>query len=402
MVNLKERSLPPVWLVGTVLSIFLLQVAVTLARPVSTYRLLALGADGTTLGLTAACFAIPPMLLAVSFGRWTERHNPAVLMVLGVVVAAVGAFALVVVEAIPAFALATTALGIGHMSATIGGQSNMAQAQSSLTRISRFGALTTISALGQIVGPVLGGVIIGHSDNPDLLSTSSALQVAAWVFVGGLPAAVIAMRTTTIQKSTVRTGKPERVWGLLRIRGMPAALMTSFSAKGANDLLLVYVPLLGASVGLTSSQVGILLGISSSGALFARAATPWFVRRIPSVNLTVVATVVAASCLLIVGLSHNLTPMMLAMSVLGFAIGLTQTTTMDWVVDLVDDTSRGSALGMRVATNRVGQTFILAAAGAVSQWFGVEAAFALLALVMFGTALAGALNARRDRQSEGK
>ena len=400
VVNLKERNLPPLWLVGTVASIFLLQVAVTLARPVSTYRLLALGADGTTLGLTAACFAVPPMLLAISFGRWAERHHPAILMVLGFVVAAVGAFALVVVEAIPAFALATTALGIGHMSGTIGGQSIMAQAQSSLTRISRFGTLTTISALGQIVGPVLGGVIIGHSDEPSLASTSSALQVAAWVFVGGLPAAAIAMRTT-MQKSTVRTGKPERVWGLLRRRGMPAALMTSFSAKGANDLLLVYVPLLGASVGLTSSQVGILLGISSSGALLARAATPWFVRRIPSVNLTVVATVIAALCLLIVGLSNNLTPMMVAMSVLGFAIGLTQTTTMDWVVDLVDDTSRGSALGMRVATNRVGQTFILAAAGVVSQWFGVESAFALLALVMLVTAGAGALSARGGAQSEG-
>ena len=79
-----------------------------------------------------------------------------------------------------------------------------------------------------------------------------------------------------------------------------------------------------------------------------------------------VATVVAASCLLILALSTTSTPMMLAMSVLGFALGLSQTTTMDWVVNLVDDTSRGSALGLRVATNRVGQTFILAVAGAVS------------------------------------
>jgi MFS family permease len=396
--RLRERSYPPIWLVGTVASIFLLQVAVTLARPVSTYRLLALDADGTTLGLTAACFAIPPMLLAVSFGRWTERHHPAVLMVLGFVVAAVGAFALVVVEWIPAFALATTLLGIGHMSGTIGGQSIMAQAESSLTRIGRFGTLTTISALGQIVGPVLGGIIIGHADDPSLDQTSAGLTVAAWVFVGGLPVAVLAMRTT-IQKSTVRSGRAQRVWHLLRLRGMPAALMTSFSAKGGNDLLLVYVPLLGASVGLTPSQVGILLGISSSGALLARAATPFFVRRIASVNLTVVATVVAALCLLVVAFSHNLTPMMLSMSVLGFAIGLTQTTTMDWVVDLVDDTSRGSALGLRVATNRVGQTFILAAAGAASQWFGVETAFALLAVVMLITAAAGLFTGRSEPQS---
>ena len=82
----------------------------------------------------------------------------------------------------------------------------------------------------------------------------------------------------------MRTGRAETVWRLLRRRGMPAALMTSFSAKSGIDLLLVYVPLLGAAVGLTSSQVGILLGISSSGALLARAATPLFVRRIPTLQ----------------------------------------------------------------------------------------------------------------------
>jgi MFS family permease len=393
--RLAERSLPPPWLVGTVASIFLLQVAVTLARPVSTYRLLALDADPATLGLTAACFAVPPMLLAVGFGRWTERHHPAVLLVLGLGVSALAAFILVVAETIPAMALATTALGIGHMSATIGGQSIMAQAHSSLARINRFGTLTTVSALGQIVGPVLGGVIIGHTEEPSLASTSSALLVAAWVFIGGVPVAVLATRTK-IQTSTVRTGRAERVWHLLRRRGMPAALMTSFSAKSGIDLLLVYVPLLGAVVGLTSSQVGILLGISSSGALLARAATPFFVRRIANLRLTVIATAVAATCLLVVALSHNMVPMMVAMSVLGFALGLSQTTTMDWVVNLVEDTSRGSALGLRVATNRVGQTFILAVAGAVSGVWGVEAAFGLLAAVMFVTAASGVVSGRQS------
>ena len=398
MVRSTERSSLPLWLVCTTAGIFVLQVAVTMARPVSTYRLLALGADGAALGLTAACFAIPPMLMAVSMGRWTERHHPAILFVLGLGFAAGGAFILVVAESIPVMALATTALGIGHTSATIGGQSIMAQAQSSLARISRFGALTTASALGQIVGPVLGGVIIGHTEEPSLDSTSAALLVAAWVFMAGIPAAALSLRTR-IQKSTVRTGRAERVWALLRRRAMPAALMTSFSAKSGSDLLLVYMPLLGAVVGLTSAQVGILLGINSTGALVARAATPFFVRRIPNLRLTVIATVVAASCLLVVALSHQLVVMIVAMSVLGFALGLSQTTTMDWVVNLVDDTSRGSALGLRVATNRVGQTFILAVAGAISGWWGVEAAFALLAAVMLITAASGVVSGRNGAQS---
>ncbi|OBF28364.1 hypothetical protein A5724_28625 [Mycobacterium sp. ACS1612] len=366
----------------------------------STYRLLALGADGATVGVTAACFAVPPIVLAVSLGRWTERHHPAVMLGLGLAIGAASAFALVVAEQVWAIALATTALGIGHTSATIGGQSIMAQADSTIARIGRFGTLTTVSALGQIIGPVVGGVIIGHTEQPSVSSTSSALLVAAWAFVAALPAAAIALKTR-IQPSTVREGKAERVWGLLRRKGMTAALMTSFSAKSGVDLLLVYVPLLGVAVGLTSSQVGILLGISSSGALLARAATPFFVRRIPNVRLTVVATGVAACCLLVLAISGNLAPMMIAMSVLGFALGLSQTTTMDWVVNLVDDTSRGSALGLRVATNRVGQAFILAVAGAISGVWGVEAAFVLLAVVMLATAASGFASARRGAQSAG-
>ena len=243
----------------------------------------------------------------------------------------------------------------------------MAQAQSSLARINRFGTLTTVSALGQIFGPVLGGVIIGHTEEPSLESTSAALLVAAWVFVGGVPRSGPSSRYAPgFSRRRCATGRAERVWRLLHRRGMPAALMTSFSAKSGMDLLLVYVPLLGAVVGLTSSQVGLLLGINSGGALLARAATPFFVRRISNLRLMVVATVIASSCLFAVALNHQVVVMAFVMALLGFALGLSQTTTMDWVVNLVDDTSRGSALGLRVATNRVGQAFILAVAGAVS------------------------------------
>ncbi|WP_193045227.1 MFS transporter [Mycolicibacterium baixiangningiae] len=371
----------------------MLQVAVTLARPVSTYRLLALGADGATVGLTAACFAIPPVLLAVAFGRWADKHHPAVLLGSGVVVAAAASFALVVAEAIPLIALATMVLGVGHMSGTIGAQSIMAQALSPLPRINRFGILTTVSALGQIVGPVLGGVVIGRTEEPTVGATSTALLVAAFVFVAGLPPALLALRTR-ISASTVRAGRAERVWHLVRRRGMPAALMTSFSAKSGIDLLLVYVPLLGAAIGLTSSQVGLLLGISSTGALLARAGTPALVRRVPTLRLTVIATVSGSACMVILAVSDNLVVMIMAMSVLGFALGLSQTTTMDWVVNLVDDTSRGSALGLRVATNRLGQTVSLAAAGAVSGWLGIQTAFVLLAVVMLATAVAGLTSAR--------
>jgi predicted MFS family arabinose efflux permease len=116
--------------------------------------------------------------------------------------------------------------------------------------------------------------------------------------------------------------------------------------------------------------------------------------------LTIIATAMASGCLVLIAYSSSMFPLIIAMAILGFALGLSQTTTMDWVVNLVDETSRGSALGLRVATNRLGQTFILAAAGAVSGWLGVQMAFIMLAVVMLSTAGSGFASERTD--SDGK
>ncbi len=124
--------------------------------------------------------------------------------------------------------------------------------------------------------------------------------------------------------------------------------------------------------------------------MLARAGTPALARRTPAVQLTNRATVVAGMCVLGLAASDQLAVLLALSAVLGFAIGLTQTTTMDWVVALVDDTSRGSALGMRLASNRLGQVAVVALAGLVAEIAGVRSAFVVLGAVMLVSALAGA------------
>jgi predicted MFS family arabinose efflux permease len=390
----ERRRLPP-WLVGTLVGTFALQAAVTMARPLSTYRLLALDAGGGAVGLTAASFAVPPMLLSVWFGRWTERRHPAHVLVLGIGLMAPAIAALALGGSVGLLVLGTVLLGIGHMAGAIGGQSIMAQADTSVPRLTRFGVFTTTSALGQVVGPVLAGVLIGQAAEPELESTTGALWVAVGVVALGIVPALGGLRTR-IKVTTVRQGRPQRVWSLLRVRGMTPALMTSFSAKGAADLLLVYLPILGLSLGLHPGQIGLLLGLSSVGAMAARASTPLLVRGSSVRSVTTRATAVAALCVLLLPFSDELLVLIAACVVLGYMLGLTQTTTMDWVVGLVDHTSRGSALGLRLATNRLGQAAVLAAAGVVTGVLGVEAAFIVLGGLMLATAVIGAFRGRPE------
>lgn len=382
------RGIPSTWLLGTLGAIFAVQVAVTMARPVSTYRLLALDAGGTTVGLAAACFALPPVVLGVWAGRWTERRHPGLMLCVGLTLTTAASLGLMAADQIVLVALATAALGVGHMAGVIGGQSMMARAESDVRRLTRFGIFTTTAALGQVVGPVIAGAIIGGSADPSVESTSRAFLVAGCVVALGVLPAVLSLQAG-LRPSTVRSGRPEGVWSLLRVRGMPAALSASFSAKGTVDLLLVYMPLLGVSLGLSPKAVGLLLGASSAGAMAARAGTPFLVRRTSVVGLTTTCTGIAAVCVLGLPMVESVPVLFILSGMLGLVLGLTQTTTLDWVVGLVDDTSRGSALGLRLATNRLGQSLVVALAGLVAGALGIASAFLTLGVLMLLTAAAG-------------
>lgn len=203
---------PVAWLAAAFVSNALVQVAVTLARPVSTYRLLAVGADATAVGVVAAAFALPPLLLAARLGRWSDRSHPGLMLIVSVVLA-------------------------------------------------------------------------------------------------------------------------------------------------------------------------------SSATLLARAATPWLARRMARVRLVVVSTVVSAACVALLPLGGA--PVLLAalMAALGFLLALTQTITMVWVVALVPADSRGSALGLRLAGNRLGQVAVPGFAGLLVGAASISPVFYLLGAVLVGSAV---------------
>lgn len=67
----KRGSLTWLWLM--VVAAILTQTALNLLRPVTSYKLLTLGADETAVGLATAAYAIVPLVSAMWLGRVTGR-----------------------------------------------------------------------------------------------------------------------------------------------------------------------------------------------------------------------------------------------------------------------------------------------------------------------------------------
>src|SRR5947199_7233604 len=91
------------------------QAAQYVVRPLTSYRLLALGAGPREVGLVTAAFAIVPMLVAIPLGRLADSRRSAPLVVGGAAILALSAGLLGIAASVIAIAGATALFGLGHL-----------------------------------------------------------------------------------------------------------------------------------------------------------------------------------------------------------------------------------------------------------------------------------------------
>src|SRR5699024_3490125 len=161
----------PGWLWLMIIAGVLTQTTANLVRPVTSYKLILLGWGETQIGLATASYALLPLLLALPFGRLLSRlASPRNFVALGTTILAVVASAL---------------LGIGHLMFTIGGQSMVARRSRAMQMDANFGWFTAAFSVGQMLGPLLSGLVLGNTsltqtalDGSDLAGN---VNLALWV-----------------------------------------------------------------------------------------------------------------------------------------------------------------------------------------------------------------------------
>ena len=150
----------PGWLGRILIVLVLTQAAMFLARPVTSYRALALGGDELVIGLITASFAVLPLLVAVPLGRVADRRRPVGMLVSGVVVLVASYVLLGMAGTLGGLALWSALLGLGHLALMLAAQSLIAQQSDNSRHDQDFGLMAAAVSLGQLIGPVLGGLVL--------------------------------------------------------------------------------------------------------------------------------------------------------------------------------------------------------------------------------------------------
>jgi MFS family permease len=332
----------------------MVQTVIGIIRVTTSYRTIELGLPVVWLGVISASFALLPVFSAVTLGRFIDRGNDSQAAWIGaglILISAAGFWAWS--DSALLLLAFTVLLGFGHLFCMASHQMLAVRSANMRGREVAFGHFMVAASTGQGLGPFVVGWLGG----------SSTVPATGYLFGIGLIAAVLFMAVALTLRPATRPaahGGGEGVVAvgtLFRMPGMFVVLMASVVTVTSLDLLVVYLPLIGAERHVDASDIGMLLGIRSVAALVARAFYSRLMVMLGRRQLTLVSIAVAATGFAMLTVP-SLPLMYVAIITVGISLGIASTTTLSGIVDLAPPAARGTALSLRITGNRVGQVVV--------------------------------------------
>jgi MFS family permease len=356
----------------------MVQTVIGIIRVTTSYRTIELGLPVVWLGVISASFALLPVFSAVALGRFIDRGNDSQAAWIGAGLILVSAAGFWAWSASGLLLLAfTVVLGFGHMFCMASHQMLAVRCANMRGREVAFGHFMVAASTGQGLGPFVVGWLGG----------SSTVPATGYLFGIGLIAAVlfmvVALTLRPAPRSAAYTGGDGvvAVGTLFRMPGMLVVLMASVVTVTSLDLLVVYLPLIGAERHVDASDVGMLLGIRSVAALVARAFYARLIVMLGRRRLTLVSIAVAATGFAMLA-APSLLLMYVAIITVGISLGIASTTTLSGIVDLAPPAARGTALSLRITGNRVGQVVVPFLASLIAVATGTAGILLVIALTL--------------------
>lgn len=368
---------PPNWrlLAPLLATATLLQVTVPLARIATSYRAVELAMPLSELGILSSAFALLPVFLMVQIGRHNDRKGEGGTAMAGVVLVAIAIFGL--------WFASTGFLTIFIFTATLGiGQVMVISAlQLMTTRCSGpeghdrvLGHFLVATSLGHVLGPLaLALTTLQGELHPDqrihwlLAAMAIALLMSGVVMARAMPKHI-----------RDHQSPPSRIGNMLRTPGLLVLLLSSSLCLTANDLVIVFFPVLGAAQGIDAATVGVLLSLRAIASMASRFLFSRLVARVGKLGLISVS--LASTGLATAAFAFEM-PIWLLGAVLagtGFGMGLAIACSISLTLAIAPVESRATAMSLRLTASRLGQFLLPLGAGTIAAAMGPGSIFVMV------------------------
>ena len=339
---------------------------------------LSLHASPATVGAIASMLALLPMMFAVGAGRVIDRIGPRKPMLLGAAMELAGLAigytwprleVLFLVSALAGSGFMLFHIAVNHATGALGTPDD---------RMKNFSLLALGFSTANFIGPTATGFAI------DLIGNRNTfLMLAASASAAILVIATLGIRVAPAAQAADTSGK-RRIADHFRNPTMRRVLLVSAALSMAWDMFTFLVPIYGSQIGLSASQIGLVLGAFGSAIFTVRVALPLVARRIGQWRMLIIAMIATGSMFFAFPLFEALSVLMLIAFLLGIGLGGAQPMIMSLVATHAPPGRGGEAVGVRTLLLNCSQAGIPLIFGALGAAFGIAPVFWVMALALTG------------------
>ena len=318
-------------------------VVMTGSRVTVTLQAIKQGHSTAVVGVLVALYAFLPMLCAVAAGRISDRIGARRLMLAGSLGLVVGAAIPALIPGLFALFASASIIGVAFMAFQVAVQNATGELGGPTARVRNFSLLALGNSFSGLLGPLIAGFTIDHA--------GFTTAFAALALVPLLPAALLGTGKVALPgphpaRAGARAGSAFELIAhrkLRRVFGVNVLLTMGW------DLHTIVIPVYGAGIGLSASQIGLILAAFSAATFVVRFSMPWIVRRATPHQVLTVALFIAAAVYMLFPFVHTATALMAMSFTLGLGLGMSQPMVMSLLHSHAPPGRTGEAAGVRMS-----------------------------------------------------
>jgi MFS family permease len=373
----------------------LYSIALRGSRPIVSLYADMIGASPLLIGLLVSSFALLPMLFAIQAGKWLDRYGAKRMSLIGSAGMLVALLLPVMFPLLPVLFLNQVIIGISQVCVLISLQKTIGNLPGNRDQL--IAAFSIAGSCGEFIGPLFTGFLFEQAGFQWTFTVMVFIVVFAAAIITFLPSRGTSNVPGEDAGESGQEAKKSSTFGMLKQVNLRKALIISGLVLYSKDLFVGYFPVYGNSIGLSPSQIGLVISLVAGMAVVVRLLQFHLVKRFGRGLVLFSTLIISGIAFLSIPTTTVLPILMLMALLLGAGLGLGQPLSIVYTLNVSPKERHGEVLGLRLTFNRTSQFIAPFIFGAIGQVAGIAPVF----LISGGVLLVGAFFTRMKEEGRG-
>ncbi len=335
-----------------------------------------LGVSSISIGLVVSSFSFLSFLMAFPAGILSDKLGPKLILLTGVIMNILYSILLLFSQNLWILISAQLIGGLGFLLIILGSQVYISSQEDKRLIEKSFGWVTFSAALGQSIGPFLGGVLFSK------FSFEGMFKFAIFTSITGL--LVLALKDITFSKESYSISFKNLIYILKKILNshVIAVFLFCFIVLFVITLRGSFLPILLKEKSLTEEEIGLLLSIFAIAMTLIRIFIGQIFELVSRSILVIITLFLISVATGILPLINSKFILSIPILMTGFGFGISQPLSMVMISDFVPTEYLGLSFGMRFSIMTFAAITGPSVFGLLTHRWGIASPFYISSLFM--------------------